>query len=208
MNPDKVLVGCANEGCGKWLHDECLLHDALLKTYERLGRDKPHKKPESAKEGEAKRPLSPTETGAAVSAQHSIDVNVDGVAEDQDGIRVNDNVEVGRADDDDDAPATSEDAAASESLNKDDDASADTPGKSGSRRGPGRPRKHKPDGVSNGSEAGKGKPYEGLFEAQLITDTVASPPTIEIKDLRQGIEGGEKSWIEPVDCLICGARIQ
>src|SRR5687767_6116766 len=37
-NPDKTLVGCSNELCKKWLHDDCLIHEALMKTYERLGK--------------------------------------------------------------------------------------------------------------------------------------------------------------------------
>jgi hypothetical protein len=32
-NPDKVLVACSNPDCGIWLHDDCLLDDALSGSY-------------------------------------------------------------------------------------------------------------------------------------------------------------------------------
>ncbi len=124
-NPDNTLIGCANEGCGKWLHDECLKHDALSKTFKRLGKDKPHTKTSDRKrndkdEEQANRPLSPTESGAAESAMHSIDVkaNGDGEAE-QDVVQVNDNVDVRRSEDDDAQAASEERLPSSESHTKD-----------------------------------------------------------------------------------------
>jgi hypothetical protein len=30
-----------NKECGKWMHDDCLRHDALMKIYERLGKTTP-----------------------------------------------------------------------------------------------------------------------------------------------------------------------
>lgn len=49
------------------------------------------------------------------------------------------------------------------------------------------------------------KPWEGLFEATLRLDKA---PTIwNMKDLREGVRGGEKEWDEPVYCLLCGAVI-
>lgn len=76
-NPDKKLIGCTNEDCRKWLHDDCLVHEALLRTFERLGTDKPHKlnplKEEQETEG-GKRPLSPSESGVAQTTEQSIDV--------------------------------------------------------------------------------------------------------------------------------------
>ncbi|KAI9720060.1 MAG: hypothetical protein M1812_003187 [Candelaria pacifica] len=35
-NPDKILLGCSNKACGSWLHEECVIEDALTKTQERL----------------------------------------------------------------------------------------------------------------------------------------------------------------------------
>ncbi|KAI0483352.1 hypothetical protein GGR56DRAFT_239186 [Xylariaceae sp. FL0804] len=77
-NPDKRLIGCTNDDCKKWLHDDCLIEEALLKTYARLGTDKPHK-PVLTKNGDggAQRPLSPSESGAAPTAEPSIDVKAD-----------------------------------------------------------------------------------------------------------------------------------
>lgn len=49
------------------------------------------------------------------------------------------------------------------------------------------------------------KPWEGLFEATLRLDKA---PTIwNVKDLREGVRGGEKEWDEHVYCLLCGAVV-
>ena len=40
-NPDKTLLQCPNVTCHTWLHDECLAHAALMRTWESLGPDKP-----------------------------------------------------------------------------------------------------------------------------------------------------------------------
>ncbi|CAH0019471.1 unnamed protein product [Clonostachys rhizophaga] len=40
-NPDKMLVGCTNKSCGKWMHDDCLRHDALMRVFDRLGKTTP-----------------------------------------------------------------------------------------------------------------------------------------------------------------------
>lgn len=71
------MIGCTNEECRRWLHDDCLIHEALLRTFERLGTDKPHK-PSQVKDEQdnetGRRPLSPSESGAAPTAEQSIDV--------------------------------------------------------------------------------------------------------------------------------------
>ncbi|KAJ9157664.1 BAH domain-containing protein [Pleurostoma richardsiae] len=196
-NPDKVLIGCSNSDCGKWLHEECIKHEALTKTYERLGRDKPHKAPETEPSKEAKepeepkRPLSPTETGAGIVANHSIDVKADGAA---DAVKVNDNVDVKRVEDDESAAAQSQAHTAKEHS-----VSTDTPRKGTPARKVGRPKKKTADRQQDE------KPYEGLFEAALLMDL--NPPMLEIRDLREGIEGGEKSWKEEIKCLLCGSQI-
>ncbi|KAH6984197.1 hypothetical protein BKA56DRAFT_630709 [Ilyonectria sp. MPI-CAGE-AT-0026] len=64
INPDRTLIGCTNTTCGKWIHEECLYHDVLMRVYERLGIEKPQQsKPITGKEGRsdcnAARPLSP-----------------------------------------------------------------------------------------------------------------------------------------------------
>lgn len=191
-NPDKTLIGCTAEGCTKWLHDECLRHEHLMKTFERLGRDKPHKKAadlvkEEKNGDEPKRPLSPTESGAAMSAEQSIDVKAD---VDGEGVKVNDNVEVKRL----------EDEAAESNRGESERKSESAPAAPSSARKPGRPRKKN---ESLGPDA-KNKPYEGLFEAAPRMDL--TPPQMEITDLRDGIEG-EKSWFESIHCLVCGAQV-
>ena len=175
----------------------------MLKTYERLGKDKPHRLPGFVKEDketeEAKRPLSPTETGTGIVANHSIDVKADGEA---DSVKVNDNVEVKRLDEDE-APASSVAPEDQNSVRNNQTPSAETPGKGTPNRKPGRPKKKVAD--ASAVTESKSKPYEGLFDATVRMDL--SPPMLEIKDLREGVEGGEKTWQEEINCLVCGSRI-
>ncbi|KAI1376287.1 hypothetical protein F4677DRAFT_445545 [Hypoxylon crocopeplum] len=178
-NPDKRLFGCSNDDCKRWLHDECLMHDALVKTYKRLGTEKPHKpapvKEEDGGEG-TKRPLSPSETGAAQTAEQSIDVKPE---EQQSTINF--------ADVENALPAIkAENATVSVASSK--------------PKQRGRPRK------SELNDQAAAKPYEGLFEAVIHSDI--SPPQLEITDLRENVSGGDKSWTEPLHCLICGHEIQ
>ncbi|KAI1765299.1 hypothetical protein GGR53DRAFT_465489 [Hypoxylon sp. FL1150] len=175
-NPDKKLFGCSNEDCKKWLHGECLIHDALLKTYKRLGIDKPHRSAPVKEEGDesAKRPLSPSESGAAQTTEQSIDVKPE---EHQ--------LTINLADVDDALPAIkAKSASASAAETK--------------RRG--RPRKSERDDPT------AHKPYEGLFEAIMLDDS--SSPMLEIVDIRDSVTGGEKSWREPLHCLICNHELQ
>jgi hypothetical protein len=53
------------------------------------------------------------------------------------------------------------------------------------------------------ADAGAARPYEGLFEANFKVDQ----DMFEITDLREGIEGGDKTWMEEVKCLVCSTRI-
>ena len=196
-NPDKTLIGCANETCKKWLHDECLKHEALMKTYERLGRTTPHVKDKSKDPQtpeEAMRPLSPTETGAAVSAQHSIDVRANG-----DG---GGSVDVRTTDDDDDAAGGSESGRATTTPPARGGSREDLD--SGGRRGVGRPRKKRAggDGIFDPKAP---RPYEGLYEATVRMDL--TPNMMEFRDLR-GLTTGDKTWMEPIHCLLCGSQIQ
>ncbi|KAI1499202.1 hypothetical protein F5X99DRAFT_294822 [Biscogniauxia marginata] len=178
-NPDKQLIGCANENCKKWLHDDCLIHEALLNTYKRLGTDKPHK-PAPVKEEEdgegGKRPLSPSESGAAQTTEQSIDVK----PEDQQTIKL--------ADVENAVPTVTAEDPMTVSVNA-----------SSKSKQRGRPRKSEPN------DPGTARPYEGLFEATITNDT--SPPLVEITDLRENVTGGEKTWAEPLHCLLCGEKI-
>lgn len=147
-----------------------------MKTFTRLGTDKPHKparvKAEEPEGGQ--RPLSPSESGAAQTAQQSIDVK----PEDHQTIKLADVENAGssvRAE-----TRTVPIITASEPKRK------------------GRPRK------SEIAEPVNTKPYEGLFSA-VINDT--SPPVVEIQDLRDSVTDGEKSWTEPLYCLLCNAEI-
>ncbi len=147
-----------------------------MKTFSRLGTDKPHKparvKAEELEGGQ--RPLSPSESGAAQTAQQSIDVK----SEDQQTIKLAD-VE-----------------GAGPSAKAENRTLTVVTGTESKRKG--RPRK------SEISEAVNTKPYEGLFSA-VVNDT--SPPVVEIQDLRESVTGGEKSWTEPLRCLLCNADI-
>ncbi|KAL2260131.1 hypothetical protein VTK26DRAFT_5958 [Humicola hyalothermophila] len=210
-NPDKMLVGCTANGCKKWMHEQCIIDNALKATFNRLGTDKPHIAPVTTKteedSDEAKRPLSPTETGADASTQHSIDVKPEGGSADAVHAGTKDNVEVKQADDED-APAAPEDTIPerpAEPRAKSETAETETPskpavGKSTPGRKPGRPRKKGAE--ANGDSA---RPWEGLFEASVSVEQ--GPPVVEIKDLREGVVGGEKAWSERVKCLICGIQV-
>ncbi|KAK4031506.1 hypothetical protein C8A01DRAFT_42049, partial [Parachaetomium inaequale] len=155
-------------------------------------------------------------TGAEGSAEQSIDVKSEGAPSDAVHVGTKDNVEVRQATaDDEDAQAGPEDSlplrpadqqpkrATSENTT----ATQDTPskpagaaGKSTPGRKPGRPRKK---AEANGDSA---RPWEGLFEATLKTADMG-PPVIEFRDLRDGVVGGEKTWTEPVKCLLCGNQV-
>ena len=182
-NPDKTLIGCTNDDCKKWLHDDCLVHDSLMNTYKRLGADKPHKPTAVKKEdrdGEGpQRPLSPSESGAAQSTQQSIDVK----PEEQKPTKLAE-AENGTTQMDVDGPDSSTIPVAYN-------------GADAKKKG----RRRKPE--AGGSSASK--PYLGRFEAVIRDDL--SPPSVEIKDLREGVEGGEKSWTEPINCLVCHKAI-
>lgn len=210
-NPDKLLVGCTTDTCKKWMHEQCIIDDALRSTYRRLGTDKPHLSPVTPKKeengDEAKRPLSPTETGAE---QHSIDVKGEAGTADAVHVSTKDNVEVRQADDED-APAAPEDSLPEQSAEPrsvtSESANTETPNKAaaGSKstpgRRPGRPKKKGAE--ANGENA---RPWEGLFEASLKMADIG-PPLIEFRDLREGIVGGKKTWTEPVKCLLCGTKV-
>lgn len=180
-------MGCSNQSCGKWLHDDCLIHEALMRTYDQLGEDKPHnpageavvKKDEA--DAESKNPpLSPTDTGLDETRQ-TIDVKAD---ESQDKAKGS----ITAADDK--AEGTAVVAAPGESP-----AEAEAPGRKKRAR------------VSDAAAAKEkaAKPYLGLFSASLKMDF--SPPLIEIADLREGVAGGDKSWTEALRCIICDSLI-
>jgi hypothetical protein len=189
------------------MHEQCILDEALRKTYKRLGTDKPHiaqisTKPETGAEGT--RPLSPSET--APGPEPSIDVKPEASGSDVVHISTKS---------DKDAPVAPEDSIApqpvvdqkptSVSTPEDKPPKSDSPGKpaptgKGAGRKPGRPRKNAD------SKSDNGRPWEGLFSATLRM-TEPGPPLVEITDLRPGIVGGEKTWTETINCLGCGNQV-
>ncbi|CAM1507223.1 Fc.00g068640.m01.CDS01 [Cosmosporella sp. VM-42] len=180
-NPDKTLIGCTNNECNKWMHDDCLCHDVLMRVYDQLGTDKPHRKEHLGVKTEkgadrAARPLSPTDTGK--ETQPTIDVR-SGEAQD--------NVLVRKVDETTPQPTGTPSRVPPTP-------SADTiPKSSAAKRG----RKKKPMDQ---------KPYEGLFKATLRMDG-EGPTKWEIEDLRENVPGGDKTWIENAQCLLCGVTI-
>jgi len=226
-NPDRLLVGCSSESCKKWLHQECILENALRQTWNRLGADRPHipiKKEEEDDANESKRPLSPTETSAEVAMQQSIDVKSEGEP-DAVHVKQGNGVEIKRGEED--VQAAPEDAVASDvPLKSEPDTSANPssssapetkeepssgstlvsrPSRAGSvNRGKRNARPRKSKGHDANSESAR--PWEGKFEATLKMPDIGAP-LIEIHDLREGVKGGEKTWTEPVICLVCGAQV-
>ncbi|KAF9879771.1 ebs-bah-phd domain-containing protein [Colletotrichum karsti] len=202
-NPDKILVGCSNKECGKWLHAQCLLDAALMRTYERLGKDKPHltEKPpidgtasvaESEKEVEVKDekklddgvtgPLSPTESGTEV--KQTIDAKPGDAPDESNGQSVTEGT-----------PAIAEERGSQQPTTPATPSVPEAPVVS--------TKKVKSSKKKNGlTEA---KPYEGLFDAKLLMDTNLSK--IEIRDLRENVTEGDKVWTEPLLCMVCGIGI-
>ncbi|KAI0195465.1 hypothetical protein F4808DRAFT_330426 [Astrocystis sublimbata] len=189
-NPDSQLLNCTNTDCKMWLHDDCLVHEALMKTFARLGADKPHKparvKTEEPEAKHGQQPLSPNEdSGAAQTAQQSIDVK----AEDQ--------------------PPSTIKLADVEKSNHNAGSSAASSIRGGSRAVSDAPqpqppkKKGRPRKSESKAELVK-KPYEGLFSAAIHE---LSPLTVEITDLRENVTGGEKSWKESLHCVLCNAQI-
>lgn len=178
-HPDNLLVGCISENCKKWMHEQCIEKDALCRIYARLGRDKPHLKPISQNEDEAKRPLSPTEPGAAVSA-HCVDMKADSLS---DSAQVNkENVDVKQSKEKD-APGVPEDSIAEPSL---------------------KPPTNK-DINGDSAKPWEGLFEVNLRMGDKYGDETSM--TLEFKDLREGIKSGEKTWTESVKCLVCGNSV-
>ncbi|KAI1437634.1 hypothetical protein GGR50DRAFT_51129 [Xylaria sp. CBS 124048] len=160
-NPDKRLINCSNTECRRWLHDDCLVHEALMRTFARLGNEKPYLKLEEVKkEPESdERPFSPSALGTGTgtgTGTKSISYVGHGGIEDRTTVTVS------------------------------------GPKRNARRRQKSEIQRH------------HHKPYEGLFSGIVIGD--ASPPVIEIRDLRENV-GGSKSWTETFDCLLCGTQI-
>ena len=168
------------------MHQPCIKHDALTRTYALLGRDKPHASSSAAsskvEREEVKQPLSPKETGAAGSVQDSIGVNSSSAADNKK-----------------DSVVDAEAPTAGDKKGGDSEA-VQAPG---SGRKPGRPKK----GTETNGDARAGeRPYEGLFDVEIRLDVEAGPPQLVFTDLREDVKGGDREWTEPIMCLCCGTQ--
>lgn len=180
-----MLIGCANEKCKKWLHEECMKHAVLTKVFEELGTDKPHKAAGTdVKEEEVKRPLSPVEPGSGtVATELPIQVKTDG-QDKSDAKPANDSVDV-----------KEEREGAAEGSSAQAQKSGSAVVKDETHRKPGRGRK-------KAQEDPNLKPYLGLFDAVFKPDN----DKFEITDLRD-LQGGDKTWLQDAHCLICGSSL-
>ncbi|GKT83597.1 EBS-BAH-PHD domain-containing protein [Colletotrichum tofieldiae] len=198
-NPDKTLIGCSNKECAKWLHEHCLREDALMRTYERLGKDKAHFTAKPPADGttsvaesdivkEEKKlddgvngPLSPTESGADV--KQTIDAKPSDALEETNGQSVAEGT-----------PAVPDERVSQPPTTPATPSALDVPGASRKIRS-----------AKKKASASDAKPWEGLFDARILMDM--NPTKIEIKDLRENITEGDKVWTEPLLCVVCGVEI-
>ncbi|EXL89995.1 hypothetical protein FOIG_16727 [Fusarium odoratissimum NRRL 54006] len=181
-NPDKIVLECTNSECGKSLHEECITHKILIQVHERLGIDKANVSEQLAgkeQEPEPTHPLSPANTEEK-ETQPMIDVRS---GETNDGLRFK--------------KAARESHRETGTLVRGRtsfEAIATAPANQSAKKGNKKGRK---------KTAGF-KPYEGLFEATLMKDGLTA---WEIRDVRENVIGGDKSWTENAHCLLCGSVI-
>ncbi|KAJ3499491.1 hypothetical protein NLG97_g273 [Lecanicillium saksenae] len=186
-NPDKTLVGCTNGACGKWMHLECLRDDVLERVYNRLGTDEPHT-PEPApvkkeEEHAVKResPQAPLSPPKVEDEQPRATIAVHGDA----------NTETPLKQSDEDTPKQA----------------APTPTPPAQRLSlPERPVKGLAQKKSTKGRGSVAKPWLGLFDADLRMSD--GPMVWEMKDLREGVTGGSKTWTESALCLLCSHKIE
>ena len=181
-NPDKMLLRCPNDTCNTWLHEECLAHAAIVRTWERLGNNEPQSPwPESSRTGDDRQKEPKDLEGSGVQKQTQPDFRAEEENERnaQKGVAELNNTAF-------DSGRALRSHAARPSI--------PTSTK----------RKRSPRAERLVSDAYK--PYLGLFKAVIQN----SPPTpmAEIQDLRPGVVGGEKSWLEPLRCLVCDSAIE
>ncbi|GJN72996.1 ebs-bah-phd domain-containing protein [Purpureocillium lilacinum] len=184
-NPDKTLVGCTNSNCEQWLHKECLLHDILTRVYDELGTDKPHKSndlPVKMETDDAPNPALRSTTPTGIKGEGT---------QSPAGLKQGPNGDVAPPKQlDGITPKATESPAPGTPIA----ATIEKPSRSSSvKRGRGK------------KAAVESKPYEGLFEAELILDN--GPTAWQITDLRQGVTGGDRTWTQPATCLVCGTKI-
>ncbi|EXK77692.1 hypothetical protein FOQG_17606 [Fusarium oxysporum f. sp. raphani 54005] len=182
-NPDKIVLECTNSKCGKSLHEECITHKVLIQVHERLGLDKANVSERLAgkeQEPEATHPLSPANTEEK-ETQPMIDARSG---------ETNDDLRFKKA-----ARESHRETGTLVCGRTPFEAIATAPANQSAKKG-----------NKKGSKKTAGfKPYEGLFEATLkIKDGLTA---WEIRDVRENVIGGDKSWTENAHCLLCGSVI-
>ncbi|PWI64528.1 hypothetical protein PCL_09577 [Purpureocillium lilacinum] len=181
-NPDKTLVGCSNPQCGQWLHYGCLLHTLLTRVYDSLGTKKPHYPGESpAKIVPTTKTLGrPDSSKSATSTRAETQPPV--VFQESQACSPGPMEQVHGL-----APCSTgflhQATALQTSAEKELELAAATTGSSEDTR----------------------RAYEGLFEARLDLQSV--PTVWEVRDLRSDVSGGDRTWTENVNCLVCGSII-
>lgn len=184
-NPDKTLVGCTNGDCGKWMHIECLREDVLKRVYDRLGTDRPHipEPPPIKKEAvdavKRESPQAPLSPPKGEDEHPRATIAVHGDADTDAAVKQTD---VGM-------PKPTEPTPPATHL----------------------PRPERPSRGLLRKKSAKGrlpnsKPWLELFEGDLRMND--GPMVWEMKDLRQGVTGGSKTWTEPPFCLLCHNTIE
>ncbi|EXK77361.1 hypothetical protein FOQG_17920 [Fusarium oxysporum f. sp. raphani 54005] len=181
-NPDKIVLECTNPKCGKSLHEECIAHKILIQVHERLGIDKANVSERLAgkeQEPEVTHPLSPANTEEK-ETQPMIDVRSG---------ETNDDLCFKKA-----ALESQRETGTLVRGRTPFEAIATAPANQSAKKG-----------NKKGSKKTAGfKPYEGLFEATLMKDGLTA---WEIRDVRENVIGGDKSWTENAHCLLCGSII-
>lgn len=184
-NPDKTLVGCTNGDCGKWMHLECLREDVLKRVYARLGTDRAHiSEPSLIKKEEVEAvkresPVAPLSPPKGEDEQPRATIAVHGDALTDAAVKQSDV----------DTPKPADPMPSAAQLPQ-----PERPAKTLARRKSAKGR------LSNS------KPWTELFEADLRMSD--GPMVWEMKDLRQGVTGGSKTWTEPASCLLCNTTIE
>lgn len=173
-----MLIGCTNPNCGKWLHRQCLIDDVLAKVYERLGTDKPH----VSKTPAVKEEKEDETTNGPLSPTETKAEETQPTIDVRGGETTN-NVVVKA---DGETPKPTETPTPVPQA-----APVEVPTKLSSEK------KNRRKSTS--------KPWQGLFDATLKMNEGATHWVIE--DLRKGIVGGDSTWTETADCLMCGVAI-
>ncbi|KAH7112689.1 hypothetical protein EDB81DRAFT_873605 [Dactylonectria macrodidyma] len=177
-NPDRMMIGCTSTTCGKWMHEECLNYDVLMRVYGQLRTSKPHQ----TKGTIAKERRRDDKTACAFSRKNGEEEETQSVI---DGEAYNNNRLVKKVEGGISRPSKAP-------------ALGPTPSNTDAQTRPTAKKSRKRKGADS-------KPYEGLFKATL--NLSEGPTTWEIQDLRENVSGGEPSWSEQVYCLLCGVTI-